>query len=347
MSQDRDWRLPENRLTAFQAFYRFHLEMQAHPGCVYALLPALAEAYDMDDEQRAWLVWLNGNTQNVVTSLLLFEAAPRWQLWKQAAAFWNNNWSALEWDTDRRYHKGKFAVATEQWVETYAPTAVESWVSGGWEDVWKYSLSQPYMGRLSAWSMMEYARILLGHEVPDMGSLMLNDKSGSRSHRNGLGLLAGFDSTYWDADTADILGIVEELDSLGESLLEAQRSSYGDHPDISRLTLESTLCTYKSWHKPNRRYPGVYLDMMYNRIKRGEHHFGPRFSVLWEARRELPEYLLLEECPRDPGLDPRKQNWYLETGEIPVLGRYFSDMGLSGFDEAVNKGSYGLRKDKL
>jgi hypothetical protein len=350
MTQEFDWREPGNRREIFQMFYRFHLQFKAHPGCVYSLLPALAEYYGANDEQRAWLVWLNGNTQNAVTTMLLFEAAPRWQEWQQAVDFWNDNWTSLEWDTDRRYHKGKFAVATEKWVENFAPDAVEMWLSSSEKDewgTWEYSLSQPYMGRLSAWSMLEYARILLGPGVPDIPGMMLNDKSGSRSHRNGLGLLAGYDSTYWDADTADLLGIVPELESLAEDLLGEQENIYGPHADLSRLTLESTLCTYKSWHKPNRRYPGVYLDMMYDRIRRGEYFFGKRFSILWETReRELPVYLRLEINPNDPGLASAKQNHYRETGEVPVLGRYFRNIGLSQFDIDIDAGAYGPRKDK-
>src|SRR3546814_10744378 len=94
-----------------------------------------------------------------------------------------------------------------------------------------------------------------------------------------------------------------------------------DHPDVTRLTLESALCTYKSWHKPNRRYPNVYADMAYLRIRKAESRFGPRFGPLWSIRREaLPSWARLESTPTDPGLDPRKQNHYLVTGQ-PENGR--------------------------
>src|SRR3546814_10020322 len=72
-----------------------------------------------------------------------------------------------------------------------------------------------------------------------------------------------------------------------------------DHPDVTRLTLESALCTYKSWHKPNRRYPNVYADMAYLRIRKAESRFGPRFGPLWSIRREaLPSWARLESTPR-------------------------------------------------
>lgn len=363
-----DWRLPENRREAFQRFYSFHLKYRSHPGCVYYLLPAIADAYDLDEDGLAWLVWLNGNTQNVVTSLLLLEAAPRPQDWAQAVAFWDDNFKALEWDTDRRHQKSKFGVATEQWWEQTGGAAAQQWLTsaeGGGDTTWGYSLSQPYMGRLSAWSMLEYARILFGPVIPDMPTFLMQDKSGSQSHRNGAAFVAGYDSVYWEADAPFLLGIVPEIEEFAEDLLrEAQGRNlvedcdcpppYADcmhdplpHPDVSRLTLESALCTYKSFSKENRRYPGVYNDMMYNRIRKAEARFpGEDFSLLWDTRRAyLPRYLRLEDNPNDPGLVPEKQNHYRSTGQIPVLGHEWPDMW-SDFDQSVQEGRFGVREDK-
>jgi hypothetical protein len=349
-----DWRLPEHRREAFQRFYSFHLRHKAHPGMVYSFLPAIADAFDLDDDQRAWLAWLNGNTQNAVTSLMLLEAAPRHTDWAKAVDFWNTHFKALEWDTDRRHQKSKFGVATEQWFMEYGHGPADEWrreAFKGWEGMWDHAKGQPYFGRLSAWSGLEFARILMGG-LPDMGSFLLDDKSGSQSHRNGLAFVAGYDSVYWDADTADMLGIVPELAQLGEDLLrEAENrnvddSTYFTHPDISRLTLESALCTYKSWHKPNRRYPGCYADMMYNRIKKAEARFGRKFDLLWETRqKDLPFYLRLEDNPNDPGLVPVKQNWYLETGHPIMLAYDYPDVFVDDFETEVRNGHFGQRKD--
>lgn len=90
--------------------------------------------------------------------------------------------------------------------------------------------------------------------------------------------------------------------------------------DVSYFTLESTLCCYKSWSRPNRRYPNVYNDMMYNRIKKGEHFWERTFDMFWEARKEcLPEFLRLEDNKGDYGLKPEKQNHYLNTGEVIMM----------------------------
>lgn len=326
---ERDWRLPEHRRELFQRFYSFHLEYRAHPGCVYFMLPALADTYDLDADGRAWLVWLNGNTQNPVMSELLLQIAPTWQEWRKATDFVSDNFKLMDWDTDRRYFKAKFGQATEQWAENVVLSPAEDWLAAGaqgWDRTWGYALSQPYMGRLSAWSMTEYARILLGKCVPDAATLMLEDKSGSRSHRNGLGLLAGYDATYWGPEGAEVLGIVDGLRGLGEDLLSEAQSRNPGHPDVSYLTLESTLCTYKSFHKPDRRYPGVYLDMHYDRIVKAEQRFGWRFDTQWGARRGLPRQLARELDESNPGLSRVKQNAYRETGRVLYLGAHWPDM---------------------
>ena len=342
-----DWRLPEHRREAFMRFYGFHLKYRSHPGCVYSLLPAIAEAYDLDEDQRAWLVWLNGNTQNAVTSLLLLEAAPHPDDWKKAVDFWNDNFKALEWDTDRRHQKSKFGQATERWYLEHGMFAGDSWLENAdtWDTAWRFSKSQPFMGRLSAWSMLEYARILLGPVIPDAGEWLLADKKGSQSHRNGLALVKGYESVYWEPDVAEMLGIVDDLAEFGDDLLAEARERFPLEPDVGRLTMESALCTFKSWFKVNRRYPNVYADMMYNRIKKGEERFGKgRFDLLWETRqRDLPAPLRLEDNPFDPGLAPEKQNHFRETGQIPMMWVDYPDM-ISDFDRKVRDESFGRRR---
>lgn len=349
-----DWREPGNRREIFQRSYSFSLKHRNFPGMVYSMLPAVADAFDLDEEGRAWLAWLNGNTQNVVTSMLLLEAAPNPWEWREAVQFWNDNFKALEWDTDRRHQKAQFGRATEAWITDLverAETPVSAWEEAsrqGGRAAFRYAMSQPFMGRISAWSYMEFVRILLPF-VPDVDGWYLKESS-SRSHRNALCMLAGHDDAWgWDREQAElpmILGLLPELEERAEGLLLAAQARNGDHPDVSRLTLESALCTFKSWHKPNRRYPNVYADMMYQRIKKAEARFDRHLDALWIIRAEtLPAPLRLEDNPGDPGLAPVKQNWFRETGEVHYLHMEFPDMEPSGFERAVAAGEFGERRD--
>lgn len=329
-----DWRLPENRREAFLRMYTIHLQYQIHPGCVYFLLPALAQEYTNGSvEELNWIIWLNGNTQNPVTTELLLRASDGSPAkWEKAVQLFNEHFKDLQWDTDRRYQKGRFEVATRQWIENGGPS--DSWENyKTWDEAWKHSLSQPYMGRLSAWSMAEYARILYGASVPTPETLLLNDHAGSRSHRDGITLLAGapLAAAYWGWKEWELLSpfSIEGLEQMGQGLLLETRdrvSAHGD--DVNRYTLESALCTWKSWHKPNRRYTGVYADMHWDRILWAEQRWG-YLRVQRVARlKALPEPLLKEHGPRADvmGLDPKTQNQYLETGIPAVLGDFYKDM---------------------
>ena len=352
-----DWRLPENRREAFQRSYTFALETGSFPGMVYPMLPAIADHFDLDDDGRAWLAWLNGNTQNVVTSMLLLEASQGSPSgWRSAVDFWSANFKALEFDTDRRHQKAKFGEATEKWIVMLADgaeTPATAWDFTDGKAAFGYAMQQPFMGRISAWSYMEFVRILLPW-IPDVDGWYLKESS-SRSHRNALCLLSGYDDAWgWDREQSDIpfmLDLLPDLHDLAESLLEEAHirnavSDYATHPHVSRLTMESALCTYKSWHKPDRRYPGVYADMMYQRIKKAEARMGRSLDLLWDIRRDtLPEWLRLEDNPRDPGVAPLKQNHYRTTGEIPVMHHLFSDMEPSQFDQALAAGEFPVRKD--
>jgi hypothetical protein len=180
-------------------------------------------------------------------------------------------------------------------------------------------------GRLSTFSYLEYLRIQ-GINL-DCNSLFLDDISGSKSHRNGLCKVLGRDDLDWydvkDSPNAQFPGysynVLEWLEREGEILLSEAKARIPHH-DVSYFTLESTLCCYKSWHRPNRRYPNVYMDMFYNRIKYAEQEWGNKFEIFWKMREEcLPEHLRLECNPGDVGLVKEKQNHYLKTGEVIMM----------------------------
>lgn len=351
-----DFRRPEYRRELFLRFYAWSLKHGSFPGGVHYALPYVARGLDLTYEQRAWLAFLNGNTQNPVTTLLLFQAAPEPSLADHAVEFWTVNYPYLQWDTDRRYHKGKF----DQAVKAY--TELNLWGAGAWENrdwpsCWERANSVPFMGRLSAWSYLEYLRIL-GLVNEDADTLMLQDMAGSRSHRNGLCLVTGHDDWISDKQlgfrtpVGFTPGMFEELEAEGAALKGEARllvdhlggDTYSARKSLGNLSLESALCTFKSWHKPNRRYPGCYNDMLHDRIRHGEVHFGHRFGLLWDARREaLPSRLLLEDNPGDPGCVPVKQNWFLDHGEVISMTAEWPELA-NGFETAVRRGDFGERK---
>jgi hypothetical protein len=350
-----DFRRAEYRREVFIRFYLWSVKHRSFPGAVHHVLPHMAKQLQLDLEQRYWLAWINANTQNPVTSLLILQEAPTVRDWEGAVAFWRTHYRALDWDTDRRYHKARFEDAMRGYAEAVDcscshPQRRYFSLSMDWNVWWNAALALPTMGRLSTWSYLEYLRILLGPgTVPDADTLMLDDIQGSRSHRNGLAKVLGRDDLIVDKqlglagtdDSVYIPDTVKELACGAQGLVDEIRTCVGPAADV--LSLESALCTYKGWHKPNRRYPGVYNDMLYNRLVRAENRFGRRFGLIWDARREaLPARLRLEDQPNDPGLSPVKQNWYLTTGQCINMTEDWPCFA-NGFERAVAAGDFGVR----
>lgn len=335
----QDFRRPEFRREVFLRFYEFHLKYRAHPGCVYFMMPYLYKKFNWTMDQRLWFAFLNGNTQHAVTSWLFFERFPDFKNLNRADLdkFYNTEFKRLEFDTDRRHQKSDFMESVDcytkltggdqvgYFTELFASSIPYENFRLAWKEVREKFYS---FGRLSSFSYLEYLRIMRCNL--DCDNLLLEDMSGSKSHRNGLAKVLGRDDLDWhDSNPTGFNGkystdMMEWLNTEAHSLLsDADRRFQGRdfQHDVSYFTLESTFCTFKSWHRPGRRYPGCYLDMFYNRIKKAEERWPEEdLSMFWDARKQyLPAHLRLEDNPGDPGLKAVKQNHYRETGEVIMM----------------------------
>jgi Alpha-glutamyl/putrescinyl thymine pyrophosphorylase clade 2 len=356
LAPDMDLRLPQYRREVFLRFYLHTLEHRSHPGAVYYLLPWLAEELHWTEEDKLWFAFLNGNTQHPVTSLMLMRQCPGpLSDPGRMLRFFDSQWARLPFDTDRRHWKSKLPNAVRAYASDVAKAGSQAALWGkvrdrdGWTGLWTQARSMYGFGRLSAFSYLEYLEIF-GYGAP-CGDLMLGDRDGSRSHRAGLEIVSGAPvGQALSRDTPFDPGRLGSLNSLADSLLmeAVQRVTPEHRGDVGYFTLESALCTYKSWHKPNRRYPGVYNDMLYNRLRRAEADWPGEvglLSLFWRARRSsLPVHLRLEDSPYDPGLHPDKQNHYRLTGQTVMLGIEDPELW-SEFDQAVADHRFGVRAD--
>jgi hypothetical protein len=346
-----DFRLPEYRREVFLRFYGFHLKYKSHPGGVYFMLDALRTEFNLSDEDMYWIAFINGVTQHIVSTWVIFcefksfRSDPN-----KIQSFINDNWSSLGWDMDRRYVKAKFGEALKCYQELI-PTTQSDYFSNicksknyeeNFRSLWGIVINKfSYFGRLSTFSYLEYLKII-GLNI-ECDSLFLDDLSGSKSHRNGLSLILGRDDLDWHKSINPSFvgyseGQLEWLESEGEILLNEARDRFKNElfvNDVSYFTLESTMCCYKSWFRPNRRYPNVYMDMMYERIKKSEESdkLNRDFSIFWKAREKtLDKRLLLEYNSDDPGLSKIKQNHFRETGEVIMI-----DIDYPCFTNSFNK----------
>jgi len=342
LSPGLDFRKKEYRRETFLRFYEFHLRYKSHPGGVYYLIPFLRERYKWDDEQTLFFCFLNGNTQNPVTSWLLFNAGK--DDLGSLKKFYEENYGRLQYDTDRRHHKPFLMESLASYYNLLGDYSQKKFLDqiadGGFSAIWDAATSVYTFGRLSAFSYSEYLKIA-GVKF-DCDTLFLHDMSGSKSHRNGLCIVTGRDEYDWHHSNPMFggdypPGLVETLiQEADEILAEVHERGAMGSKDANLFTLESALCTYKSWHRPNRRYPNVYNDLMHDRICAAEYSWPEiDFSVSWEARTKyLPSYLRLEDTLSDPGCVPVKQNHYLRTGQ-PIMMDIEHECFKNSFNDGV------------
>jgi len=347
LKEGMDFRKVEYRREVFMRFYEFHLKHRSHPGGVYFAMPWLAEKFDMDLEQRLWIAFINGCSQNIVTTWMIYNEYPDVNKLDvdELEEWWNSVQHKYKagsgWDSDRKYfkvgktgfpncvrsykeHVDKFGSQVNLFESLNSSDDVYKNFETTWDFVRNRLLS---FGRLSSFSYLEYLRI---QGLPlDCNNLFLEDTSGSKSHRNGLCKVLGRDDLDWlDVKVREKFpgynkNTIDWLKMEGEILLNEAKVRI-PHKDVSYFTLESTLCCYKSWYRPNRRYPNVYMDMMHDRIKYAESEWGNKFDLFWEMRKDcLPSHLRLENNSWDVGLKPEKQNHFRETGEVIMMDKEF------------------------
>jgi len=215
LEKGQDFRLPCYRREVFLRFYEFHLMRRSHPGCVYYALPWLAKHFNLSTEQQLWLVFINGNTQNIVTSWVIFRRHPDFQRLSGPAlkAFFEDNYSKLAWDTDRRYHRKMFLTVVERYAAlthrdqgSYFRTVIGNLgPRDAFNKLWAVMGKSFYsFGRLSVFSYSEYLR-LVGVPV-ECSTLFLRNLAGSRSHRNGLCKVLGRDDLDWHSSNPEFDG---------------------------------------------------------------------------------------------------------------------------------------------
>jgi len=332
-----DYRLPQHRSTYFHSLYEMTLKYGVSPNLVYLYLPALAAHYGWSTEQRYWYAFLNGLTQNCITSLRLFkvcQAVPTAAEVQQLRSYFNDNWDSLQYDTDRRYQK----ALTIDAIEAYAHAVHEN---GGTQAkmlsgkpflrLWDTARSYKSFGRLSAFSYLEY--LYISELGADCSSMFFNDRSGSRSHRNGILYLLGLDMLVWDrragngfaGNYSDFEQLCVYLEYHAQLLLEKQAQRQ-PHPHACRYTLESVLCTFKN-HFFGRRYAGVYADMSWQRIQWADERGQREHTEVFKAIRSqhLPSWLRDECAAGDQPSMAARASMFPSTGQ-PYRMKYLQGL---------------------
>ena len=183
-------------------------------------------------------------------------------------------------------------------------------------------------GRLSSFSYLEYVH--LNGFGADCDDLLFSDKSGSKSHRNGMLFLIGKDELIWDKRLPNgqdgaypkfnlMCGF---LAAEADKFVDNFKAAHPDVPNVGRFTMESNLCTFKN-HFFGRRYPGVYADMAQERIEWADARGQSAYTDVFKDMRSqlLPDWLRVE-CESSPMTVKQKAAVFPETG-LPYRAEHF------------------------
>jgi hypothetical protein len=316
-----DYRLVENRREYFDKLYDLNLKYGVMPGCVYLLFPAFKHHYGWSQETALWFGFLNSLTQNPLTSLLLFEQLPEPTNNTEKFEVWfNENWAKLPFDTDRLKNKRNTVRAVKSYVEALDRHSSQyDMLNKPFSELWKFTTENFYSwGRLSAWSGNEFLHIMGAPAVPD--TLLFDDFSGSRSHRNGALFLRGDDHLVFDKRINNGFdGKYSNFKELCGTLQKEAESIISGHPRGNMYTYESQCCQYKNTFF-GRRYPGVYVSMLVERLKKHEGFWGQdrNHKLVVSILRTLPEWMWRE----DNKTIPQRAAIFPKTG-FPYNGEYF------------------------
>jgi hypothetical protein len=258
----------------------------------------LNERFEHNSEQRLWFCWLYGNTYNLPTAWVMLNEFPDYELATVSRLKWWNtqNYKRLRYQVDTKWNKGHLPEMFDSYQRFIGKAGLQrdrfSSFYGDNEEqtfdaLWTALKSNLHkFGRYSTWFYLQHLKHTAN--VPcSPTSLMLDDYSGSRSHRNGLCLALGKASLVDERLTA------KQYDSFEAAALEIQQETKRKYPSVSFLidpfTMETALCAFKKiFRKHNGRYLGYYLDRQSEEIQKAESDGwdGIDWQVMWQMRAE-------------------------------------------------------------
>ena len=326
-----DYRLEQNRRESFIKWYAWSLMYKDCDPAVW-MTNYLNERYEHNTEQKLWLAWLYGNTYYLPTAWIIINEFPDFELatYDRMDAWNTENYKRLRYQNDTKWSKGhlpnmfksysEYVNGREQWdalATTFGDNEEQTF-----DNLYGVIKSDFYkFGRYSAWFYIQHLHSTC--DVPAVPStLLFNDYSGSRSHRNGFCFALGKDDWYDKKLTA---GEYQWLEDSAKEMLQEMKVRFPSlTSDINPYTMETALCAYKKLYRVrDGRYLGYYNDRVAGEIRKVEADGwnGIEWDVLWQARDETLE----PELAKSKIVDKGKMSSFVDGGEIARLDWMFSE----------------------
>jgi hypothetical protein len=280
----------------------------------------LFDRFEHNTEQKLWIAWIYGTTYYFPTTWVIWNEFPDMELvGVERLKEWNNeNYKRLRYQTDTKWNKGHLPTQFEsykEWIgnrsqlEAFRPFLLQN-PDENFNKLWDEVKSKFHkFGRYSTWFYMQTLKQCCGLPL-EPGSLMLEDHSGSRSHRNGLCMAVDKPEWYDAKLTSKELNYLDDVSR--EILLEVKR----DFPNTDYFDMETCLCSFKKLFRVKHgRYLGYYLDRQAEEISKCERDGwdGIDWEPMWDARKETLNNKLLTNKINDSKMALYSQNGILDS----------------------------------
>lgn len=295
----------------------------------------LNERYEHNEEQRFWLAWLYGNTYYLPTSWVIMNEFPDFELATyERMNDWNTkNFRRLRYQTDTKWSKGHLAEMFKSYRKMIGNKTQSEFFAGfgGFDDLFEYvQKTQHKFGRYCTWFYLQHLQSTCGMSNLQPKTLLLDDISGSRSHRSGLLLAAGKSeslSVKLKEISRPTTSEISWLEGFAADILVEAKERFPEYADeFTPFTMETCLCSFKKlFRSRDGRYLGYYNDRVSEEIQKVEQDGwdGIEWDVLWQAREET----------LDPRLSKKRANiqkeyfpFYMKYGKLMREDWMFSDV---------------------
>lgn len=291
----------------------------------------LNSRYEHNDEQRLWFAWLYGNTYHLPTAWILMNEFPDFELATvDRIESWNTeNYRRLRYQTDTKWNKGHlpamFASYKQFIGDGLQRNKFESLYGDNeyqnFDNIWNSVKSSLFkFGRYSTWFYLQHLKHTANIKILPT-SLMLDDYSGSRSHRNGLLYAIGEEK---NVDEKLTKAEYQRLEDIAKEITQEMQSRFPFlTDDINFFTMETCLCSFRKIFRDNHtRFLGYYIARQKQEIETvvSDGWNGIDWEVLWQSRFECLDHRLLklsldkENCSKSD---------FLRCGDIREPWDYF------------------------
>ena len=326
---------PNEESDRFDLFVRWFGWSVAKGDCDPAIwmLNYIFDRMEFNTEQRYWICWLYANTYQLPTAWVIGNEFPDYEnVGLERLTNWNNEkYKILRYQVDCKWSKGHLPTMFSSYHGVIGNMAQQEY----FDQIYTSADANPSVafdlafntiqekffkfGRYTSWFYLQALKHCCGFNI-NPSTLILDDYSGSKSHREGLYYALGRDD--WVKNKAENRAShdpsftdLEWLNREAANLLDETKLRY---PALSNkldyFSMETALCSFKKLFRKSRgRYLGYYLDRQAEEIQQvaADNWEGIEWSLLWQSREETLDKRLLTNK-----VQPELFSYFLDTGKL-------------------------------